>query len=382
MCPGICARAEEEVAGRQRDPAADLLRDLHARLMAVRRLDGAVERIGQPEAAGRRHLAGRQERPRRSRRGGAADRTLLERALDRRDRRKEPLRVRQRAGARPPRRVEQLADAARQPIGEDAVAGADDAARTVRVRRTHPGLHVVEVLLRDELARIELDVVARAVGERQPRRGLPVVLHEVSERRMVQREPRVALPRRRHIVGPRRVDARMDRRGDEVRPPEHRGRERLERRQRREDDARGEEQIPLRLVAQVIEVEAALQLVAARGPGERVGVLDARLAVEVDVRGALAHDDEVGQLERRLLEDRREIERPPRELHARFADQRRRDDRHEAGDDRLIARHVVARRARGRRRPAAAAEEVVGRGVEEVVAGRHGVLRRSDGGRA
>src|SRR5207249_10709583 len=48
--------AEEQVSRRQGDTAADLVRNLDARLVAVRRLDGAVERRGEPEAARRRSL--------------------------------------------------------------------------------------------------------------------------------------------------------------------------------------------------------------------------------------------------------------------------------------------------------------------------------------
>src|SRR5713101_1464364 len=47
--------AEEEIPGRQRNPAASLLRDLNARLVAVWRPDRAVERIGEPETARGRH---------------------------------------------------------------------------------------------------------------------------------------------------------------------------------------------------------------------------------------------------------------------------------------------------------------------------------------
>ena len=46
--PEDLARADEQVAAPTRaHPVPDLLRDLHARLMAVRRLDRAVERVGQ-----------------------------------------------------------------------------------------------------------------------------------------------------------------------------------------------------------------------------------------------------------------------------------------------------------------------------------------------
>ena len=123
----------------------------------------------------------------------------------------------------------------------------------------------------------------------------------------------------------------------------------------------------------MVDVDAALHLVTACRPGEAVRVLHARFGVVVDVGGALAHDDEIRELERRLLQHRGKIERAARRLHPHFAHHRRRQDRHEAGDGGLIARQVVARRARRRRRAPAAAEEVVGVGIEKVVADRQRV---------
>ena len=126
----------------------------------------------------------------------------------------------------------------------------------------------------------------------------------------------------------------------------------------------------------MVEVQAALHLVPAPRPRQAVGILDARLAVVVHVGRALAHDDEVGELERRLLQDRREIERAPGDLHADFAHQRRGRDRHQARDDRLIARHVVAGGAGRRRGAAAAAEEIVRVRIEKVIADRQRMVRR------
>ena len=318
--------AEEQVSRRQGDTAADLVRNLDARLVAVRRLDAAVERVGEPEAARRRNLPGGQKRSRGGRRQSAADGALLKASLQRRDRREEQLRIGERPGARPLRRVEQLADAAGEPVEEHAVAAADDAMRAVRERAAHSRLHVVQILLDDEGRWIRFDVVPQPVGQRETIGGLPVILREESVRAVVQREPRRVRPRRRHVVGPRRADARMARRSDQVRPPEDCRCERLECGERWKDDPRREEQVPSRLVPQIVHVDARLHLMSAGAARHAVGELESSLAVEIDVRRALAHDDEIRELERRLLQHRREIERAARRLESRFVDQRRRQD--------------------------------------------------------
>ena len=291
--------------------------------MAVRILNRAVERVGETERARRRHLARHQKRRRGNRRQRAAHRALLKPSLDRRDRRKQLLRVGEQPGARSRRRDEQLPDARSEPIGEHAVAAANDAARRIRVRRAGARLHVVEIFLRDVLRRVLFEVVSQAVGHRQLVRGLPVILEEHAERAVIHVESRPIVPSRRHIVGPRRAHAGIARRGDEVRPPEHRRREALKRRERRKDEAGGKEQIELGLIVNDVDVDARLRLMTAGAQREAVGALNARLAVVVDVRCALAHDDEVGQVERRFLQHRGEVERAPRRLKPRFVDEPR-----------------------------------------------------------
>ena len=52
--PGMArnlARAKKQIAGRERNPTADLVRNLRARLMTVRRADRAVDRVGEPDIA-------------------------------------------------------------------------------------------------------------------------------------------------------------------------------------------------------------------------------------------------------------------------------------------------------------------------------------------
>src|SRR6185503_18915392 len=70
-------RAEKQVSGGDGDAAADLVRDLRARLVTVRRLDGAVEGIGEPDAARGGNLTGEQKVAGRRGRRGPADRSLL-----------------------------------------------------------------------------------------------------------------------------------------------------------------------------------------------------------------------------------------------------------------------------------------------------------------
>ena len=125
----------------------------------------------------------------------------------------------------------------------------------------------------------------------------------------------------------------------------------------------------------MIDVHAPLQLVRPRGPRQALCVLEPRLGVVVHVGRALAHDDEVRELERRLFQHGREIEGAPGDLHANFVDQRGRQNRHETANSRLISCEVVARRARRRRGAAAPAEEIVRIGIEKVVPDRQGVIR-------
>src|SRR5499426_124058 len=99
--------------------------------MAVRRVDRAVERVGEALHAGGWDLPRLEERERGCRRGRAGNRALLESSLNRRDGREERLRVRQVPSRGPLRRVEQLPDAAREPIVEDAVPAADDTVAAV-----------------------------------------------------------------------------------------------------------------------------------------------------------------------------------------------------------------------------------------------------------
>src|SRR5262245_8864025 len=137
--------------------------------MAVRRIDGAVERVGKALHSGGWDLARLEERERGRRRGRARDRALLESPLDGRDGREERLRVRQVPSRRPLRRIEQLPDAAREPIVKDAVPAADDAAAAVGEGGADARLEVVQVGLLDVARRILFEVVPKAVGERETR---------------------------------------------------------------------------------------------------------------------------------------------------------------------------------------------------------------------
>ena len=324
------------------------MRDLHAGLVAVRSVDGAIDRVGKALDPGGRHLPGGQERERRGRCSRAADRPLLESPLNRRDRREQHLRVGQVAAARPFRGVEQLPDAARQPVVEDAVPGANDAAIAVGERGADARLDVVAIPLQDVARRIQLEVVPQTVGHRQPWSGRPLILDEEAVGAVVECELRIVHPVCRHRLGPGRADPGIGRSRSQVRPPEQHGRERLQGGQVGKHDARRKEQVPGRIVAQEVEIDAALDQVRAAGPGEAVRNLPARLGVVIHIGRALAHDDEVRDVERRLVEDGRKVERSPCALDACLVDQLRRHDRHEVGDECLIAGDVVARRARCR----------------------------------
>src|SRR5262249_29707088 len=71
----------------------------------------------------------------------------------------------------------------------------------------------------------------------------------------------------------------------------------------REDHPRGEEEIPLGEVADVIDITSELERMPSRNDVQIVRRLNAILAVEVNVRSALAGDEQIGDFEIRLLED-------------------------------------------------------------------------------
>jgi len=133
--------------------------------------------------------------------------------------------------------------------------------------------------------------------------------------------------------------------------------------------------VELGLLLQEVEIDAALDLVRTGGAREAVGELQAPLAVEIDVRRALPHDDEVRDVDRRLLQHGGEIEAAIRALKARLVDQSWRQHGDEVLDRGEVFGDVVARGAGGRRRAAAAAEEVIGVGVQEIDARRCRVHR-------
>src|SRR5262249_18331890 len=85
--------SQVQVSGRDRDASRDLMGWLDAGLVAVGRLKGPIERVGEPETARRRDLARHQERARRAWCRRSADGSLLEASLDRRDRGEQELRV-------------------------------------------------------------------------------------------------------------------------------------------------------------------------------------------------------------------------------------------------------------------------------------------------
>ena len=131
----------------------------------------------------------------------------------------------------------------------------------------------------------------------------------------------------------------------------------------------------LGLFSQEVEIDAAFDLVRAGGASEAVRQLQAPLAVEIDVRRAFPHDDEVRDVDRRLLQHGGEIEAAIRALKARLVDQSWRQHGDEVLDRGEVFGDVVARGAGGRRRAAAAAEEVIGVGVQEIDARRCRVHR-------
>src|SRR5262245_39365530 len=111
-----------------------------------------------------------------------------------------------------------------------------------------------------------LEVIARPVSQRQLFVDLPLILREESVGAVIQLEERGVLILRRHRVRKRQSEAGMDRRRRQNRPPEiyrPRGGGRAEVEQRGQsgkDDSGGEEEVPLGIVAQEIEVDSALHL--------------------------------------------------------------------------------------------------------------------------
>ena len=110
-----------QIAGGDRH-AADLLRDLQAGLLAVRRAQIAVQRVVERRITHRRSEPGGQEGDRRRWRGRPADNRLPKATRNPRLTGEEPRRVIQIAAAGILRRVEDLPDARSQAVVEDSEA--------------------------------------------------------------------------------------------------------------------------------------------------------------------------------------------------------------------------------------------------------------------
>src|SRR5207237_1104010 len=116
------------------------------------------------------------------------------------------------------------------------------------------------------------------------------------------------LPRRRDILGERHAESWMRVGAAEQREPENRRRVIEERSQVGKDDARWEEQVPLRIVNDVVKIRADFYLVVSVDKTEAVRKLRASLLVEIGIGSALSGNQQVRNFQVRLLEHGEEIE--------------------------------------------------------------------------
>src|SRR5262245_8917594 len=156
------------------------MRNLHARLTAVRRVDRAVQGVRKTFDATGRYLTRCEKRSCGSRRSGPADRALLEPSLNVRGSGEEHASVFEIATARPLGRVEELADTAGQPVVKDAKAGANHAPFAVGKGAADARLKVVPVAFGDVSRWVRLEIVAKSVREGQPRLRPPLILDKKS----------------------------------------------------------------------------------------------------------------------------------------------------------------------------------------------------------
>ncbi len=91
----------------------------------------------------------------------------------------------------------------------------------------------------------------------------------------------------------------------------------------------------------MVKVCSKLQRVCSRNDAEVIGQLQTRFAIEVHVRSRFAGNNQVGNLERGLLDHRPEIKTPAGPLDARFVDFSGAQDGCVADDERLIEQIVV-----------------------------------------